>query len=341
MSKVNLSLLPNLLADEQAADAIRHEYQKILGSCEWGLLIKGAVQDGLLSSDDAQTVYVGSVNAWMESLKDEIWSSISLYDPLYPDIGAHLENRLSEIPEALKLRMSADMKRHWDTNSMEWRVEQLKAEDGANSPGERLLFAYADLLFFGQDGNGGRPYLCEAAISARDSWKSANATTASEKEIQERKQAPHETYIQKLESLEEAYLLGDADRRQFEALILEGKGLYPNSGVFFPSWVQEEEKQIGGHSAALIIVNDTKKRRHVLDHEFDVATEEYGFKPDAVWSALMKAAIEGDKNYPALVGVTEEGIQYMGKRFEDSGDYDVLTKKQCAERLRKRLKKHS
>lgn len=88
-----------------------------------------------------------------------------------------------------------------------------------------------------------------------------------------------------------------------------------------------------------ITVHDTKKRRHTLDHELEVAIENYGHENDAVWSALNLAAEKGDKEYPALVGVIAEGIQYRGRRFEDTGEPDVLTKKQCSERLRKRRKK--
>lgn len=89
-----------------------------------------------------------------------------------------------------------------------------------------------------------------------------------------------------------------------------------------------------------ITVHDTKKRRHTLDHELDVAIKNCGHENDAVWSALKLAAEKGDKEYPALIGVVAEGIQYRGHSFEDTGEPDVLTKKQCSERLRKRRNKN-
>ena len=86
-----------------------------------------------------------------------------------------------------------------------------------------------------------------------------------------------------------------------------------------------------------ITVHDIKKRRHTLDHELDVAIKKYGLEKDAVWSVLKRAAEKGDEEYPALIGIVAEGIQYRGRRFEDTGEPDVFTKKQCGERLRKRL----
>lgn len=88
-----------------------------------------------------------------------------------------------------------------------------------------------------------------------------------------------------------------------------------------------------------ITVHDSKRRRHTLDHELDVAIKKHGLKNDAVWSALTLAAEQNDKEYPALVGVVADGVQYRGRRYEETGEPDVFTKKQCRERLRKRQRK--
>lgn len=95
----------------------------------------------------------------------------------------------------------------------------------------------------------------------------------------------------------------------------------------------------GVNASDSVTVHDSKKRRHILDHELDTAISKHGLKNDAVWSELMLAATQKDKEYPALVGVVAEGVQYRGRRFEETGEPDVLTQKQCGERLRKRRKR--
>lgn len=89
----------------------------------------------------------------------------------------------------------------------------------------------------------------------------------------------------------------------------------------------------------VVTTNPPKKRRHVLDHELDVAIKKVGLDTDAVWSELTRAAIDKDSNYPALYGFTDGGIQYCGKLFQERGEPDVLTRKQCGCRLKRRRDK--
>ncbi len=89
-----------------------------------------------------------------------------------------------------------------------------------------------------------------------------------------------------------------------------------------------------------VYTNDTKKRRHALDPAIDFAVDEHGLVAAAVWTELTSLAISNEKRFPFLIGITEEGIQYLGKRHQNDLEYDILTRKQLGERIRKRRLKH-
>lgn len=85
-----------------------------------------------------------------------------------------------------------------------------------------------------------------------------------------------------------------------------------------------------------IVINDTKKRRYALDDAIDKAISEHGFVANSIWIALITWARSARSPFRDLIGFTDEGIQYIGKKYQATDEYDILTRKQLSERIRKR-----
>ena len=93
-------------------------------------------------------------------------------------------------------------------------------------------------------------------------------------------------------------------------------------------------------SATRVVTSDTKKRRFPLDDPIDAAIEAHGYKVQSIWAQLIEWATSGSKPFIELIGFTEEGIQYRGRKFQTDGICDILTRNQLSERVRKRKNKH-
>lgn len=93
--------------------------------------------------------------------------------------------------------------------------------------------------------------------------------------------------------------------------------------------------------APRVVISNTKKRRFALDDPIDAAIQAHGYKAQSIWAQLIEWATSGSKPFIELIGFTEEGIQYRGRKFQTDGICDILTRDQLSERVRKRKNKHS
>ena len=94
-------------------------------------------------------------------------------------------------------------------------------------------------------------------------------------------------------------------------------------------------------SAPRVVTSDTKKRRFPLDDPIDAAIEAHGYKVQSIWAQLIEWATSGSKPFIELIGFTEEGIQYKGKKFQSDDVLDILTRKQLSARISRRESAHS
>jgi hypothetical protein len=134
--------------------------------------------------------------------------------------------------------------------------------------------------------------------------------------------------------VERAGLNGCIDEESLDGVITEyaidlgGIGdSAPNVGAVGTS--QAEIKQ-----AAIITTHRLKTRTHMLDAVIELAIKK-AVAPDdsqSVYAAMVKLAESGNKPAP-LIGYSSVGIQYRGKRYEETGEPDTFTAKNLRDRM--------
>lgn len=84
----------------------------------------------------------------------------------------------------------------------------------------------------------------------------------------------------------------------------------------------------------VITTHQLNKRQTILDHVIAQAKKNAadGNSSQSVWAELVKMA-EQDKKPTPLIGYSPEGIQYSGKKYQVSGEPDVLTLKNLRDRM--------
>jgi len=81
-------------------------------------------------------------------------------------------------------------------------------------------------------------------------------------------------------------------------------------------------------------IHRIKNRARNLDSEIGLAQKNALIASDvaSVWTEVTKLA---EAKIGGLIGLTSEGVQYMGKRYQETGEPDIFTRKQLADRMRR------
>lgn len=87
-------------------------------------------------------------------------------------------------------------------------------------------------------------------------------------------------------------------------------------------------------SAARMVVTNHTKRIHPPSADIAEARQRAADAddPSSVYGELQKLA---EQRFGSLIGHSSDGVQYRGKHYEDTGEPDVLTKKNLTDRMRR------
>lgn len=139
---------------------------------------------------------------------------------------------------------------------------------------------------------------------------------------------------------ERKYTREDDQSAQFEITPEEFKRYAAHYGVVVESVGQSACSNDGEQVAAVheenqtILRNKLTGRTHALNAEIKIAKNRAlnGEDANTVWTELIKMA---ENKEGSFVGFSSDGLQYKGKKYQDTGAPDVLTLKAFRQRMRR------
>lgn len=378
MSYAFVSELPKMLFDEQHADACNVKYhlpEDVFDLDKWHALVRAACATDDLRTTDGGMANIVEVNAWLATGGLGLWSAFQLHNPLLPDMGGMFEDDYASLPAPIKERISLIFHfSPWNSLSPKERWDKVFEIDALNTPKSRLRSALCDVVFWGER-IGPFQTLSAAAKRKLQEWENLPANQPSEEDLKDKRIGEMEQWVNRIESLKDLMLIGrvaETDIGEFVKLLQEAFGQPWCRNVRFPVWLnkfnrihttsadsqnditteQAAEPQSAPEIASAaksdsrstfprVVINDTKKRRFHLDDPIDAAIAVHGYKVQSIWAQLIDWATSKDKPYVELIGITEDGIQYKGKKFQADCALDILTRKQLSARISRRKAAHS
>ncbi len=100
-----------------------------------------------------------------------------------------------------------------------------------------------------------------------------------------------------------------------------------------------EEQEVGAGGMGQVTKHQLKSRTYPLDAVIEQATNSALSPKDtsSVYGEMVRLAELKDKPAP-LIGFCTEGIQYQGKKYQETGEPDIFTKKNLRDRMTRRAK---
>lgn len=361
MSSVLISELPQILFDEQRADACNVKYHRpedVFDHETWKTVVSTACKNGDLPTNGG-TVSVADVNDWLANGGLGLWSVFELHDPILPDMDGMFEGDYAKLPADIRERISSIFRfSPWDDLAPEKRWEKVHQIDATNTPMARLLFGLGNVVYW-RDEIGPSQTLLAAAERELHDWVSLTASAPSEKELRDRRKTEIREWVYRLSSFRDLMLIGclneDQEITGMIQILLDARQKNWCSDVYFPVWLDglktpkalvsiesDNQPASGGRDDELfpttsenrVTTHNIKRRRNDLDPVIEMAIKEAGNSDyQQVWAILVKHA-DSTNPPPPLTGYSSDGVQYKGKKYEINGELDTLTK----DALRKRLK---
>lgn len=246
MSFVLVSELPQLLFDEQHADACNVKYHRpedVFDLDKWDALVRAAYATGDLPTKGGGIANIVNVNDWLATGGLGFWSAFQLHDPLLPDMDGMFESEYAALPATIKERISLIFHfSPWDSLSPKERWDKVFEIDDLNTPKSRLRFALGDVVFWGKR-TGPLQTLSAAAERELQEWKNLQANQPSEKDLRDKRIGEMQQWVNRIESLKDLMLIGcipdTDDIGELVKLLKETVGQPWCRNVRFPVWLDQ------------------------------------------------------------------------------------------------------